>query len=466
MRFHHDEIRDYHGRIRLEHGYALTIASAQGLTAERVFLYADAKPARQTLYPAATRHRERLDFYLDRRPLVLDIIARAPEAAAALEVTDQQLVAYLGERWSRGAPKAAALDYPALPPQLRPAAARPEGGEAALRPRPAAALDRSITRAARAFRTATLEFRDGNTVLAVADAREVWRVAKASREAQAQRVAEAQRDTQALHEAEAERAIEVQREAQVQQEAELKRKAETQARQDLNAALAPRAEALCRHLLPEGVKQNGRWHVRFSYFELHFSIDIPLSGSARGTWQLEALPRGQGALAGLFGKKAVLPVSEQLPGAAQVMWKDRLAGKPGDLLDIVHLRGRHATVAEAREAGHAFREHQVEAEREARRVTGQERRDFNAAAAPWAEALCRHYFPLGVKQDGRWRVRIIHGKKTYLMTAELSGAARGAWKLDETSNTGNLLLGLTGMQTVPACSIPLLGHGHVLWRTS
>ena len=167
VRFHHDEIRDYHGRIRLEHGYALTIASAQGLTAERVFLYADAKPARQTIYPAATRHRERLDFYLDRRPLVLDIIARAPEDAAALEVADDVILAYLGSRWSRGAPKAAALDYPALPPQLRPP--RPEGGEAAVRPRPAVALDRSITRAARAFRTATLEFRDGNTVLAVSD---------------------------------------------------------------------------------------------------------------------------------------------------------------------------------------------------------------------------------------------------------------------------------------------------------
>ena len=126
VRFHHDEIRDYHGRIRLEHGYALTIASAQGLTADRVFLYADAKPARQTIYPAATRHRERLDFYLDRRPLVLDIIARAPEDAAALEAADDVILAYLGERWSRGAPKAAALDYPVLPPQLRP---RPEGGE-------------------------------------------------------------------------------------------------------------------------------------------------------------------------------------------------------------------------------------------------------------------------------------------------------------------------------------------------
>ena len=102
VRFHHDEIRDYHGRIRLEHGYALTIASAQGLTADRVFLYADARPARQTIYPAATRHRERLDFYLDRRPLVLDIIARAPEDAFALEAADDVILAYLGERWSRG----------------------------------------------------------------------------------------------------------------------------------------------------------------------------------------------------------------------------------------------------------------------------------------------------------------------------------------------------------------------------
>ena len=182
VRFHHDEIRDYHGRIRLEHGYALTIASAQGLTADRVFLYADAKPARQTIYPAATRHRERLDFYLDRRPLVLDLIARAPEDAAALEVTDQQLVAYLGSRWSRGAPKAAALDYPALPPQLRP---RPEGGEAALRPRPAVALDRSITRAARAFRAATREFRHGNTVLAVPDVQDAGE-AQREREVKAQ----------------------------------------------------------------------------------------------------------------------------------------------------------------------------------------------------------------------------------------------------------------------------------------
>ena len=454
VRFHHDEIRDYHGRIRLEHGYALTIASAQGLTADRIFLYADAKPARQTIYPAATRHRERLDFYLDRRPLVLDIIARAPEDAFALEVDDDVILAYLGERWSRGAPKAAALDYPALPPQLRPP--RPEGGEAAVRPRPAVALDRSITRAARAFRTATLEFRDGNTALAVADAREVWRVAQASHEAQAQRVAEVRHAAQALHEAEAERAAQAQREAEVQREAEIKRKAEaereTQARQDFNAALAPHTEALCRHFLREGVRQHDRWHVLISYFDGSFSIDIPLSGPSQGTWRLEALPRGQdgqGALAGLFGKKAVLPLSRQLPGAVQAMWKDRLAGKPGDLLDLVHLMGRRATAAEAREEGYAFRERQAEAEREAQaqRVTDQERHGFNTAAAPWAEALCQHYLPLGVKRDGEWRVRInIDGKNEYPLNIPLWGLWRGRWTLEGAGREEDTLFGVARSQ--------------------
>ena len=36
--FHHDEIRDWYGNIRLDHGYALTITSAQGLTVDRTFL--------------------------------------------------------------------------------------------------------------------------------------------------------------------------------------------------------------------------------------------------------------------------------------------------------------------------------------------------------------------------------------------------------------------------------------------
>ena len=162
------------------------------------------------------------------------------------------------------------------------------------------------------------------------------------------------------------------------------------------------------------------------------------------------MPRGQdgqGALAGLFGKKAVLPLSRQLPGAVQAMWKDRLAGNPGDLLDIVHLMGRHATVAEAREEGYAFCGRQAEREAQAQRVTDQERHDFNTAAAPWAEALCQHYLPLGVKRDGEWHARInIDGKNEYPLNIPLWGLWRGRWTLEGAGREEDTLFGVARSQ--------------------
>ncbi len=109
--FHHDEIRDWYGNIRLDHGYALTITSAQGLTVDRTFLLADARPARETIYPAATRHREGLDIYVNRAPLVLDIADRRADNDRKAVVTDTEIRSYLAERWSRSQPKEAALDY-------------------------------------------------------------------------------------------------------------------------------------------------------------------------------------------------------------------------------------------------------------------------------------------------------------------------------------------------------------------
>ena len=109
--FRHDEIRDWHDNIRLDYGYAMTIASAQGLTVDRAFLLADDRPARETIYPAATRHREALDVYVNRSPLAFDIAEHRPEDEADMPVTDSDVRAYLAERWSRSQPKEAALDY-------------------------------------------------------------------------------------------------------------------------------------------------------------------------------------------------------------------------------------------------------------------------------------------------------------------------------------------------------------------
>ena len=109
--FRHDEIRDWHDNIRLDYGYAMTVASAQGLTVDHAFLLVDDRPARETIYPAATRHREGLDVYVNRSPLAFDIAERRPEDRADMPVTDSDVRAYLAERWSRSQPKEAALDY-------------------------------------------------------------------------------------------------------------------------------------------------------------------------------------------------------------------------------------------------------------------------------------------------------------------------------------------------------------------
>ena len=109
--FRHDEIRDWHDNIRLDYGYAMTIASAQGLTVDRAFLLVDDRPARETIYPAATRHREGIDIYVNRSPLAFDIADRRPEDQANMPVTDSDVRAYLADRWSRSQPKEAALDY-------------------------------------------------------------------------------------------------------------------------------------------------------------------------------------------------------------------------------------------------------------------------------------------------------------------------------------------------------------------
>ena len=109
--FWHDEIRSFHGKVRLDYGYALTMASAQGMTVDRAFVLANQKPARETIYPAATRHRERLDFYVDRKPLEFEIREHRPEDEAGAPVTDEDVKAWLARRWSRLQPKEAAKDY-------------------------------------------------------------------------------------------------------------------------------------------------------------------------------------------------------------------------------------------------------------------------------------------------------------------------------------------------------------------
>ena len=177
--FHHDEIRDWYGNIRLDHGYALTITSAQGLTVDRAFLLADARPARETIYPAATRHREGLDIYVNRAPLALDIADRRADNDREVAVTDTEIRAYLAERWSRSQPKEAALDYVAdgtwenQRQNIREVNARSiretQGEPPEAR---AAANDNALARIARDIRRTAFGWRHAQAVSAFADGRE------------------------------------------------------------------------------------------------------------------------------------------------------------------------------------------------------------------------------------------------------------------------------------------------------
>ena len=191
VRFRHDEIRDWYGNIRLDHGYALTIAAAQGLTVDRAFLLADARPARETIYPAATRHRDRLDIYVNRAPLALDIADRRADDDRETAVTDTGIRAWLAERWSRSQPKEAALDYMVdgewqdrreevgrdeVPLEGvrrdagRSAAETPDGPAGVPRAR-TAANDNALARIARDIRRTAFAWRHARTVAAFADGR-------------------------------------------------------------------------------------------------------------------------------------------------------------------------------------------------------------------------------------------------------------------------------------------------------
>ena len=174
VRFHHDEIRDWYGNIRLDHGYAMTITSAQGLTVDRTFLLADARPSRETIYPAATRHRERLDIYVNRAPLALDIADKRADNDREAAVTDTEIRAYLAERWSRSQPKEAALDYMAdgiweeRREGVREDRNRSQGETWDIR---TTANDNALVRIARDVRRTAFGWRHAQTVAAFADGR-------------------------------------------------------------------------------------------------------------------------------------------------------------------------------------------------------------------------------------------------------------------------------------------------------
>ena len=168
--FYHDDIKDRFGNVRLDHAFALTISAAQGLTVDQTFLYADTQPSVETIYPAATRHREGLDIYVDRKLVEVDISDARADSDRNHPVSDDEIVDHLAKRWSRSQPKASARDHSSQELLLKHSNSTERADPAAW----LAANDNGngiLKAAARAIRNNTLDLRYGDTVAAVAAAR-------------------------------------------------------------------------------------------------------------------------------------------------------------------------------------------------------------------------------------------------------------------------------------------------------
>ena len=223
-------------------------------------------------------------------------------------------------------------------------------------------------------------------------------------------------------------------------EAEHQRHAEAQ--RQLAASLARHAEAFCRRYLPHGAKQDNQWRVpRVVVDKAPYSMTVELLSPEQGAWRLKATS-GQGALRDIVqsaregmrtaralikGKTLEHPMHVHLLGPGKAMWQDRLAGKPGDLFDLICHAAGYGDKAKGMAAGSDF----LEGEREARR-------QLAAALAPHAEALCRRFLPESVEVVRRPGVLTVRGQKGSL-TVRLSGPERGTWKDEVTGRQGDLL---------------------------
>ncbi len=111
IRFEPGEIRNYIGETTIDYAYAATTTAAQGLTLDAAFLLLDEGMARETTYPACTRHTRRLQVVADRLPAAIAIAGATPDGEPGREVSDEEVLDWLGRLCGRSQPKEAAIDY-------------------------------------------------------------------------------------------------------------------------------------------------------------------------------------------------------------------------------------------------------------------------------------------------------------------------------------------------------------------
>ena len=99
VEFHHDDVRDSHGGVRLGHGYAFTVDEVTGRF-DRVLALADGRWRAEQFDRAAACCRGELDIHVNRAPLAAAIRPPGGRADASAAEDEAQTLDRLGRLWS------------------------------------------------------------------------------------------------------------------------------------------------------------------------------------------------------------------------------------------------------------------------------------------------------------------------------------------------------------------------------
>ena len=385
--FHHDDIKDRHGHVRLDYGFAITFTAAQGLTVDQSFVYADTHAGAESMYAAATRHREGLDIYVNRRLAEPEVLDARADSDRDQSVTDDEIVAHLAARWSHSQPKVAAYDHisdPLLKETLD-RSRRPDqaaSSDNSDRADPAAWLaandngDGMFRAAARGIRHAALDLRYGQAVAAVATARADVLASYDDLRAQTRQQGIAVAAGDAFAETLA-------RHGRVLQQAEQFRK-----NPERFAALLARRGGINANDLNE-------------FAELH---------KRARAYQRRALAKQN------LVQKAAQETAERKERAGESAPQTATAEAVVEVAETT----RRATT-------------QTQGQRFPRAA------DLSAQLALRAEDVCRHYLPQGTKNGRFWQVGNTAGDPGQSLFVHLTGRSQGKWRDAATNESGDML---------------------------
>ena len=110
--FNTSELSDGHGRVKVGYAYASTIASVQGLTCDRAVVLVDSNMDNASLYVSASRARAETILIVDVATTDRRITSErnGPGIQGSIEISREERMAWLTERFSRVTVKRTTLD--------------------------------------------------------------------------------------------------------------------------------------------------------------------------------------------------------------------------------------------------------------------------------------------------------------------------------------------------------------------